>query len=89
LNYSDLTNGFFELGGGVAVWANVRALYHDKRYAGCRLAPMFFFCAFSLWNLWFYPHLGQIASTVGGAFLGLGNLAYVVLMMTYRKRSLN
>lgn len=89
MNLPDTINGAFEFGGSLAVWVNVWALWKDKGYKGARLAPMLFFSSFSLWNLWYYPHLGQWASLTGGIILGLANCAYVGLMLKFRTHKEN
>lgn len=85
MKFTDVVNGLFEFGGSIAVWYNVWALYRDKHYAGCRIAPSLFFAGFSAWNLYFYPSLNQMWSTIGGASLAAANIAYIVLMLKYKK----
>lgn len=86
MHVPDLINSGFEGFGGVAVWMNVLQLYRDKGYAGVHLGPTIFFTTFSLWNLWYYPHLNQLMSFVGAAFLGSGNLATLLLMLYYGRK---
>jgi hypothetical protein len=86
VNIPDITNGVFELIGGAAVWANVFAIRKDKGYAGVRVPVMVFFSSWSLWNIYYYPHLGQYWSLAGGASIGLANLAFVCSMLYYGRK---
>lgn len=83
----DLFNGLFEFLGSLAVWGNVQAIYKDRGYAGGRVYIMLFFFFWSLWNLYYYPHLHQMASFIGGVSLGLANAAYVAMMFRYGRRA--
>lgn len=79
----DLINGLFEFGGSVAVWLNFAAIIKDRGYAGTRWPMMVFFTAWGFWNLFFYPHLGQLLSFVGGISLTLANCFVVWAMAKY------
>lgn len=80
----DLINGIFEALGGAAVWWNVRTILRQKRYAGFSPATTIFFASWGLWNLWYYPSLGQIWSLFGGIIICVGNLAYIVCLFRFR-----
>ena len=62
----DAINGAVEFIGSIAAWMNVVTLYRDRGYAGISVGVMGFFAARSLWRGWFYLHLGQPMSTLGG-----------------------
>lgn len=81
----DALNALFELGGAVAVWMSVMALYRDKRWAGLSPWNMIFFNAWGVWNLYFYPSLGQHLSFYAGMLLQASNLTYLYLLWRYRK----
>jgi hypothetical protein len=85
---NDGINGCFELVGAVVCWLNVRQLYRDKKLQGVVWQVQGFFLAWGVWNLFYYPSLGQWASFWGGVMLVVGNGTWVVLAMWYtRKRS--
>jgi len=84
---NDLINGGFELFGGVLCWINVRRLYRDKEIKGVSWQVQAFFAAWSVWNLWFYPSLGQTASFLGAIFLVLGNGTWVLMAWHYGRKN--
>lgn len=81
----DFVNGCFELFGSVAVWRNAYALYQDKCYRGIRVLPFVFFVSWSIWNLYYYPHLNQWMSFIGGVSILLANAVNLSLMLYYGK----
>jgi hypothetical protein len=50
------------------------------------IAATAFFAAWGLWNLYYYPHLGQWASWAGGVAVVTTNTAYVAGMIYYARR---
>lgn len=82
---ADFINGSFEAIGAWATWANVARLRADRRVAGVDWRSMAFFTGWGLWNLFYYPHLGQWLSFAGGALLVSGNVAWVALALKYRR----
>lgn len=83
MSVPDLVNGLFELGGGLLIWVNVRQLNKDKEVKGVHWGPTVFFTAWGYWNCFYYPHLDQWFSFVGGLFIVTGNTAWVTLMIKY------
>ena len=79
----DTINGTFEAVGSLAVWFNVRQLLKDKFVAGCRWELSSFFTSWSAWNLYYYPHLGQWMSLVGGLSLCAANAVWFSLALYY------
>jgi hypothetical protein len=82
---ADVVNGSFELLGGFMLWQNVRAIRRDKAVRGVRILPTAFFTLWGIWNLYFYPSLGQWASFVGGLNIVVANLIWVGLMVRYSR----
>lgn len=80
----DAINGLFEVIGALATWRNVMAIRRDRAVRGVAWASMAFFAVWGVWNLVYYPSLHQWISTLGGAFLTLGNLTWVGLALKYR-----
>ena len=88
MNYPDLINASFEFIGSGMVWANVVQLYRDKIVKGVHWATMTFFMLWGYWNLFYYPHLDQWASFVGGVFITIANTVWVIQMVYYKRKTL-
>ncbi len=80
----DLTNGTFELIGGAMTWLNVAKLRKDKVIHGVDWRVTFFWFAWGVWNLFYYPMLGQPVSFIGGIALAAGNATWVGLALYYK-----
>lgn len=79
----DLINGLFETLAGLFVLNHCRVLLRDRAVAGVSIASTAFFTLWGIWNLWFYPQLGQFWSMVGGVFVVLANTVYVALLVRF------
>lgn len=86
MHIPDLINGMFEASGAVATFTNVKVILRDKAVRGFHFGAVAFFTSWSLWNLYYYPHLGQWFSFTGGAVLGILNLTYTGLAIYYSRR---
>ena len=82
----DLINGTFEIIGGLMCWLNVVKILKDKSISGVYWHVQAFFSAWGFWNLYYYPHLGQWASFVGGVFLVIGNTTWTLLAVKYSRK---
>ena len=83
----DVINGMFQLIGAGFTWANAWHLYQAKQIKGVYWPTLLFFTAFGLWNLFYYPMLGQWFSFVAGVFLVAGNAAWVILAVYYTRNT--
>jgi hypothetical protein len=83
---ADALNGTFEFTGSLLTFNNVRHVIIDRGYAGIWWPAIVFFLSWGLWNLWFYPHLGQTWSFFGGAMLCTANIAWAGVMLAYGKK---
>ncbi len=81
----DVINGIFELVGSVMCWLNVYKIIQDKRVEGVYWSVSAFFSVWGLWNLYYYPTLGQWASFAGGIFLAAGNITWTLLAIKYSR----
>lgn len=80
----DHINALFEAVGAWFAWRNAWQLYRDKTVRGAYAPTWFFFTAWGLWNLWYYPALGQWYSFAAGVALAAGNAAWCALAVRYR-----
>lgn len=81
----DIVNGAFEALAGVAILNHCRALYRDKEAKGVSLWSTVFFSAWGFWNIFYYPHLQQTASFLGGLCVVTANCSWIGLMVYYRR----
>ena len=82
----DTINGMFELVGSALTWMSVYRVWKDKGYAGVYAPAVVLFFVWGFWNLFFYPHLGQWMSFLGGVSLVVANLFWVLFMFYYGKK---
>ena len=80
----DIINGLFEFVGSYFTWMNAFILYKEKQLKPVYWPATVFFTTWGLWNLYYYPALGQWFSFWAGCFLVLGNVAWVVLVFKYK-----
>jgi len=81
---NDIMNALFEFTGGLFLWMNVITLYKDKVTKGIYYPTVVFFFLWGIWNLWYYPSLNQWWSFVGGLWLAMANLVWILLFMYYK-----
>lgn len=80
----DMINGLFELFGSLMLWTNVRQLYKDKEIKGVNWWTVVFFTSWGIWNLFYYPSLGQWWSFYGGISIALANLVWLIMLLCYK-----
>lgn len=79
----DLVNGTFEILGSIMLWRNVYQLYQDKMIRGVTYGATAFFMVWGYWNLFYYPHLNQWWSFVGGISIVAANTVWMFQMCYY------
>jgi len=82
----DLVNGLFEAIGALFVWRNFVQLRRDGEVKGVYWPVTAFFAAWGVWNLYYYPTLGQWFSFSAGVVLCAGNIAWVIGVLRLRAR---
>ncbi len=88
MSYPDLINGSFELIGAPFILLSIIRLHKDKQVLGINWAHPGFFTAWGLWNLYYYPHLGQWYSFIGGVAIVIVNAVWVAQMLYYSRKTL-
>jgi hypothetical protein len=83
----DIINGVIEFVGSLLTWMNVRRVIQDKGHAGIYVPAVAFFMTWGLWNLFYYPHLGQWWSFHGGLSLVAANISWIGSMLYYGRKS--
>lgn len=79
----DIVNGLFEIGGGIFNCMNIYRLLKDKQLKGVSMVPTTVYSLWGLWNLYYYPHLGQWFSFIGGCGIVWSNLIWIYLALKY------
>lgn len=85
----DLINSLFEGFAGLMVLNHCRVLHAEKMVRGVSVVSSFFFTAWGVWNVYYYPALNQPLSFYGGLFVVVANAVYVWMMIFYRKSARN
>ena len=79
----DFINGSFELLGSFFIALSIKKLARDKMVRGFHWGQLTFFTTWGMWNLYYYPHLSQWASLVGGVAVTITNVIYLVMIVYY------
>lgn len=85
---SDAVNGGFELAGAVFVLNHCRTVLADRSVKGVSILSTAFFACWGIWNLYYYPSLGQVWSFAGGVAIVIANALWIGLMLKYREGNL-
>lgn len=83
MNPADIINGSLELLASLFVLNHCRVLLKDRAVAGVSITSTAFFTLWGVWNCWYYPHLGQFWSFVGGLLVVVANTVYVGLLIRF------
>lgn len=87
INLPDAVNGVFELGGAAVNLLNIKAIVRDKEVRGINSWVYVWFSTWGLYNLYYYPHLGQWLSFAGGAAIVAVNCSWLGLAVYYWKKN--
>lgn len=73
------------------VLCNIYALNRDRQVRGVQISPTLFFFIWGIWNLYYYPHLNQWFSFLGGIAIVVTNGIWCAqaFYYTYDRRCLN
>ncbi len=81
-----MINGLFEFCGSIFLTLNVLKLYQDKEVKGVSWIAVGFFFSWGLWNLRFYPRLGQWYSFYGGICIAVVNAIWLAMLIHYSRK---
>lgn len=73
----DLVNGLFELTAGCCNALNIVRIREDREIKGVHWFPYTLFSLWGVYNLFYYPHLGQTLSFAGGCVMVLVNVVWL------------
>lgn len=83
MSVPDLINGIFESCGMFFILLSCIKLYKDKKVRGVSWIHAGFFATWGYWNLFYYPHLGQMISFIGGIGVVTMNTIWLFQMFYY------
>lgn len=79
----DLINGTFEAGGGIFLLLDVYRMWKDRCLSGVHWLPKLWFMAWGYYNVFYYPHLHQTLSFLGGLVIVTVNTVWLALYLKY------
>lgn len=85
--FPDMINALFEGLAGLMVLNHCRVLREEKMVRGVSVISVFFFLLWGVWNLYYYPAIGQSLSFYGGLVVVASNVLYVGMMLHYREKA--
>lgn len=83
MTWPDVVNGTLEACGALFIMLNVQRLLVDKQVKGVSWIAVGFFTVWGGWNLFYYPHLGQWLSFVGGVAVVAANAVWLALLLYF------
>lgn len=83
---ADTINAGFEFAASFAVLHHCWHAWRDKEVKGTSIAAVAFFAAWGIWNLFYYPYLGQWHSFFAGIFVFVANGLWLVMLIHYRRQ---
>ena len=82
----DWINGCFEIAAAGFIMNHVRVLRKFRQPFGVSVLSVTFFALWGFWNIFYYPHLGQWFSFVGGLVVVITNVVYIATLILLRKQ---
>jgi len=89
MSWQDLVNGVYEFMGAPFILMSILQLHKDKKVKGVSWIHVAFFSSWGYWNLYYYPHLNQWCSFLGGLFLVLTNTFWLGQIVYYLRKDKN
>ena len=87
--WQDGINGTFELLGAPFICLSILRIHKEKAVKGVHWMAAAFFASWGYWNLYYYPHLHQWCSFVGGCAIVVANTVWVGQMLYYIRKNKN
>ena len=81
---ADVVNSLFQAGAAAVCWRDVLFIYRDHRVRGVWWPAKVFFVAMGLWNMLYFPSLGQWWSFSAGVLVVSANATWATLAYRYR-----
>lgn len=84
MNIPDIINGLFELSGSIFITMSIIKTKKDRGTTGVSWMTIAYFSSWGYWNLYYYPHLGQWWSFVGGILIVAANTIWAGQIIYYK-----
>ena len=84
--WQDNINSSFEFFGGLFIMLSIIKLYKDKKVRGVSFIHVGYFAMWGYWNIYYYPHLNQWFSFVGGLIVTLINTFWLGQIIYYLRK---
>ncbi len=82
----DLLNATFELVGACFLAVDCKRLHRDKCLRGLWWPGRVFWASWGVWNVFYYPSIGQTLSFYAGLLVLAANAVWCALAWKYRKQ---
>lgn len=86
--FPDLLNGIFEFGLSYFILKSIQKIRVDKKVLGFYMPTIYWTTAWGLYNIFYYPYLGQWFSFVGGITVVTLNLIWLSHYFYYKANAL-
>jgi len=83
---NDMINASLQLIGSLFIFNNCRILFNHKDVKGVSILSTIFFFVWGLWNLRYFPSLGQWWSFWAGVVMVAANSLWITMMVYYSGR---
>ena len=84
--WPDIVNGTFEMCGAPFIILSIIKLAKEKRVRGISWVHAGFFALWGYWNLFYYPHLNQWVSFIGGIAIVITNTIWLIQLVYYSNK---
>lgn len=79
----DLINGGFELLSSAMMVPSIIRAWRARKITGVHWTMPVFFVLWGVWNIFYYPHLGQWFSLLGAIMLLITNSLWLMLVVAF------
>jgi len=87
MQWPDIINGIFEFGIAIPLAKSVLMLRADREVKGFYWPVIAWTTSWGVWNVYYYPHLDQWFSFVGGLIVVSVNVTWLAHVAYYKRRA--
>jgi len=86
MNIPDIINGALELFGAIFIFLSIVKINREKDVKGVHWLHSGYFMFWGFWNIYYYPHLNQWYSFIGGVCVVITNTIWFLQILYYLNR---